>query len=369
MNVTIDGQPVACREGESLLDILARAGVRLDGLRVTVNGEPAPVGALVSYRLAAGDEVAVDTCAHLRRAESVTGAVGATPLVRLRRLPDADGAAVWAKLEACNPAGSVKDRIGVAMIEAAEQAGEIRPGRTTIIEATSGNTGIGLAMAAAAKGYRLIVTMPENMTRERVELLRLYGAEVVLTPADEGMAGAVRRAEQLAAEIPDAYLTRQFDNPANPDAHFRTTGPEIWRALAGRIDAFVAGVGTGGTLTGVARYLKSQRPSVRVVAVEPARSPVLSGGEPGPHGIPGIGAGFIPSILDRSVIDDVVAVDDADAVVTARRLASEEGISAGISSGAAVWAAMQMAREMAPAANVVAILPDDALKYMSTFVT
>ncbi|MBC7288891.1 MAG: cysteine synthase A [Armatimonadetes bacterium] len=301
------------------------------------------------------------------RAESIAELVGRTPLIRLRRLVGSGAAQVWAKLEAFNPAGSVKDRIAVAMIEAAERAGEIAPGQSTLIEATSGNTGIGLAMAAAAKGYRLIVTMPENMTRERIELLRLYGAQVVLTPASEGMAGAVARAEELAQEIPGAYLTRQFENPANPEIHYRTTGPEIWHAMEGRVDAFVAGVGTGGTLTGVARYLREQRPDVLVVAVEPAASPVLSGGKPGPHKIPGIGAGFVPPILDTSLIDEIVTVSNEDAATTARRLASEEGISAGISSGAAAWAALLVANRLCDTAVVVTVLPDDALKYMSLF--
>ena len=306
----------------------------------------------------------------LRWAESVLELIGGTPMVKLRRLPSAEGASVWAKLEAFNPGGSVKDRIGLAMIEAAEAEGLLEPGKSVLVEPTSGNTGIGLALVAAAKGYKLVVTMPETMTRERVELMRLYGAEVVLTPGGEGMAGSVKRAEEILAETPGAFMPQQFDNPANPEIHYRTTGPEIFQALDGKVDGFVAGIGTGGTITGAGRYLREQVPGIRIVAVEPARSPLLSGGTAGPHKIQGIGANFVPSVLDRSVYDEVVTVSDEDALATTRRLATEEGISAGVSSGAAVWAAVKIAAEMAQEAeglrqNVAVILPDDAMKYVS----
>ena len=303
----------------------------------------------------------------LRRAGSVLELIGATPMVRLNRVASADGAAVWAKLESANPGGSVKDRIALSMVEAAEAQGLIEPGKSVLVEPTSGNTGVGLAMVAAAKGYRLVVTMPETMTRERVELMRLYGAEVVLTAGAEGMAGAVRRAEEIMAENPGAFMPQQFDNPANPEIHYQTTGPETLRALDGKVDGFVAGIGTGGTITGAGRYLREQCPEVRIVAVEPARSPLLSGGVAGPHRIQGIGANFVPRVLDRSVYDEVVTVSDEDAVEMTRRLAAEEGISAGVSSGAAAWAAAKVAAEMAPGQNVAVVLPDDAIKYLSMF--
>jgi cysteine synthase A len=303
----------------------------------------------------------------LRRAGSVLELIGATPMVRLNRVASADGAAVWAKLESANPGGSVKDRIALSMVEAAEALGLIEPGKSVLVEPTSGNTGVGLAMVAAAKGYRLVVTMPETMTRERVELMRLYGAEVVLTAGAEGMAGAVRRAEEIMAENPGAFMPQQFDNPANPEIHYQTTGPETLRALDGKVDGFVAGIGTGGTITGAGRYLREQCPEVRIVAVEPARSPLLSGGIAGPHRIQGIGANFVPRVLDRSVYDEVVTVSDEDAVEMTRRLAAEEGISAGVSSGAAAWAAAKVAAEMAPGQNVAVVLPDDAIKYLSMF--
>jgi cysteine synthase A len=286
-------------------------------------------------------------------------------MVKLGRMASPKGAAVWAKLESFNPGGSVKDRIGLSMIEAAEAEGLIEPGKSVLVEPTSGNTGIGLALVAAAKGYRLIVTMPETMTRERVELMRLYGAEVVLTPGGEGMAGSVKRAEEILAETPGAFMPQQFENPANPEVHYRTTGPEILQALEGKVDAFVAGVGTGGTITGAGRYLREHCPGIRIVAVEPARSPLLSGGAAGPHKIQGIGANFVPSVLDRSVYDEVITVSDEDALATTRRLATEEGISAGVSSGAAVWAAVKVAAGMLADQNVAVILPDDAMKYVS----
>ncbi|MCW3065032.1 MAG: cysteine synthase [Solirubrobacterales bacterium] len=298
----------------------------------------------------------------------VSRLVGGTPIVRLTRLVDraADGAEVYAKIESFNPGGSVKDRIGVAMIEAAEAGGLIEPGRTTIVEATSGNTGIALAFVCAAKGYELVLTLPQGMSREREGLLRLYGARVEITESMGGMTEAVDAARQLARGD-DVFLPDQFSNPANPEIHRRTTGPEILAALEDRVDVFVAGVGTGGTITGVGEVLKGANPGCRVVAVEPASSPVLSGGRPGPHKIQGIGAGFVPPVLNRDVIDEIIAVGDEEAIETARRLARTEGVLAGISCGAAVWAALEIARRPESAGRrIVTILPDSGERYVST---
>src|SRR5512145_1098973 len=290
-----------------------------------------------------------------RVASTVLELIGRTPMVRLNRLPTPGGAEVVAKLESVNPGGSVKDRIAVAMLEDAERRGVLKPG-TTIVEPTSGNTGIGLAMAAAVKGYRLILTMPDDMSVERQRLLTRFGAEIHLTPAIEGMTGAVFAAQELVREHPDYFMPQQFQNPANPDIHRRTTALEILDALDGRrLDAFVAGVGTGGTVTGVGEVLKEKMPGVRVVAVEPARSPVLSGGRARPHAIQGIGASFVPGILNRTVIDRVIQVRDEDAIAYARRLTREEGLLVGISAGAAVFAACAVAAEMSPGQVVVTV--------------
>jgi cysteine synthase len=273
---------------------------------------------------------------------------------------------LFAKLEASNPGGSVKDRIGVAMIEAAEQEGRIAPGRTTIVEATSGNTGIALAFVCAAKGYDLILTLPQGMSREREGLLRLYGAQVEVTESLGGMTEAVQAARAMATR-PDVFLPDQFSNPANPEIHRRTTGPEIWEALDGSVDVLVAGIGTGGTITGVGEVLKQRNPQCRVVAVEPSASAVLSGGRPGPHKIQGIGAGFVPSVLNVGVLDEVIAVSDEDAIETARKLARLEGVLAGISCGAAVWAALELGRRAdLRGARIVVILPDSGERYVST---
>ena len=298
-------------------------------------------------------------------AQDITKLIGRTPMVRINRLVGPESAEVVAKLESFNPAGSVKDRIALSMIEDAEARGLIKPG-DTIIEPTSGNTGIGLAMVAAAKGYRLILTVPENMTDERKALLTLFGAELILTPASEGMSGAVRKAEELA-RLHGYFMPQQFNNPANPEIHRRTTAREILEDTDGKLDAFVAGVGTGGTITGVGEVLKEKMPWVRIVAVEPARSPVLSGGKPGPHGIPGIGAGFIPAVLNLEVIDEIITVKDEDARETMLRLIREEGILAGISSGAAMWAALQVAKRLGPGKRVVVVLPDTGERYLSLF--
>ncbi len=303
----------------------------------------------------------------MRIASDISRLMGNTPLVRLNRIAAEASAQVVAKLEFFNPAHSVKDRIGVAMVDALERDGLLIPGRSTIIEATSGNTGIALAMVAASRGYRCILTMPESMSLERRKILDLLGAKIELTPADEGMKGASARAQELLAEIADSVEPKQFSNPANPHIHSTTTAQELWQDTDGKMDVFVAGVGTGGTITGVGRFWRERRPSVRIVAVEPAESPVLSGGEPGPHKIQGIGAGFLPENLDRSVVDEVVTVNSEEAFSTARRLARDEGILGGISTGAACAAALKIAAgdEMA-GKLVVFIAPSTSERYIST---
>lgn len=298
--------------------------------------------------------------------DNITEAVGRTPLVKLNRIAADAGATVLAKLEFYNPAGSVKDRIGVAIVDAAEKSGELRPGGT-IVEGTSGNTGIALAMVGAARGYKVILTMPETMSKERRVLLRAFGAEIVLTPGPDGMRGAVEAAQKIVAENDNAIWARQFANEANPAIHRATTAEEIWADTDGGVDILVAGIGTGGTITGVGQLLKERKPEVQVVAVEPLDSPILSGGKPGPHKIQGLGANFVPEILDRTVYDEVVDVAFDDAIETAKKLASEEGILAGISSGAIVWAALQVASRPENAGKtVVAIVADTGERYIST---
>lgn len=301
-------------------------------------------------------------------ANSVLELIGRTPLVELQRLGRRTDAAarIVAKVESRNPAGSVKDRVALAMVEAAEARGELHPG-ATIIEPTSGNTGVGLALVCALKGYRLILTMPETMSIERRRLVAAYGARVELTPGAEGMAGAIARARALQAGIPGSVILQQFENPANPERHYRTTGDEIWRDTDGRVDLFVAGVGTGGTVSGTGRRLKELNSAVEIVGVEPAASPVLSGGQPGPHRIQGIGAGFVPANFDPTVVDRILRVDDAQAIATARMLARCEGLLAGISSGAALWAALHLARQEAlRGKTIVVLLPDTGERYLST---
>lgn len=299
---------------------------------------------------------------------SIDELIGGTPLVRLKNLAAQAGlkGTVLAKLERFNPAGSAKDRVALAMIRDAEAQGLLGPGGT-IIEPTSGNTGIGLAAVAAQRGYRTIIVMPDSMSMERRRLISAYGAEVVLTPGAEGMAGAIQKAEALAAEIPGSFIAGQFENPANAKAHFSSTGPEIWEDTEGKVDIFVAGVGTGGTITGVGKYLKSKNPDVRIVAVEPETSPLLSQGRAGPHGLQGIGANFIPKVLDRSVIDRILTVSDAQAIDAGRLLARTEGLLVGISSGAALHAAMELAKQQENAGKaIVALLPDTGERYLST---
>ncbi|HGJ64003.1 TPA: cysteine synthase A [bacterium] len=298
--------------------------------------------------------------------EDITKTVGNTPLVKLNRMTEGISATVVAKLESFNPLGCVKERIGVSMIEDAEAKGLINKD-TVIIEPTSGNTGIGLAFVCAVRGYRLILTMPETMSIERRKLMAIFGAELVLTPGTEGMSGAIRKAGELASQTPNSFIPQQFKNPANPEIHRKTTAEEIWRDTDGKVDILVSGVGTGGTITGVAEVIKPRKPSFRAVAVEPSASPVLSGGNPGPHKIQGIGAGFIPDVLNTKIIDEIIKVENEDAILTARRLAKEEGILAGISSGAATWAALEVAKKPENAGKlIVVVLPDTGERYIST---
>ena len=303
----------------------------------------------------------------MRIANTVTDLIGNTPLVKLNRVTDGCVATVVAKLEFFNPAHSVKDRIAVAMIDAAEKAGKVGP-HTTIVEPTSGNTGIGLAMVCAARGYKLVITMPETMSRERRQLLKAYGAELILTPGPDGMGGAIAKARQLVEENPDTwFMPQQFENPANPEVHRNTTAEEIWRDTDGQVDIFVAGVGTGGTVTGVGEVLKARKPGVQIVAVEPDASPVLSGGPKGPHPIQGIGAGFIPSILNTAVYDEIIRVKNDDAFNTARAVATQEGVLVGISSGAAVWSAIELAKRPENAGKlIVVVIPSFGERYLST---
>jgi len=301
----------------------------------------------------------------LKVADNVLELIGSTPMIKLNHIAVARSAHILAKLELANPGGSVKDRIALSMVEEAEKNGYLKRGKT-IVEPTSGNTGIGLALVAAVKGYELILVMPDNMSLERRQLFQAYGAKIVLTQGSQGMLGAVRKAEELVRGNRDYFMPQQFNNPANPHTHYRTTGEEIWRQTRGKIDAFVAGVGTGGTLTGVGRLLKRKKPGIKIIAVEPEKCSVLSGGKPGPHKIQGIGAGFIPEVMDVDLLDGIVKVNEEDARRMAKRLAREEGLLVGISSGANVWASLQVAKKLGRGRTVVTVLADTGERYLST---
>jgi cysteine synthase A len=362
MRIKINGKDEEVKSG-TVLDLLQTKAIDPHMVSVELNSKILDRKEYETTRIKEGDVIEFLYFMGGGTAD-ITELIGKTPLVKLNKLSPKRGAAVYAKVEYFNPGGSVKDRICLSMMDDAEKKGLLKPGGT-LVEPTSGNTGIGLAMIAAVRGYKLILVMPESMSMERASLLSSYGAQLVLTPAWEGMKGAIREANSILEQNPNYFMPDQFSNPANPAIHRRTTGPEIWEAMEGKIDAFVAGVGTGGTITGVGEVLKEHNPKTRIVAVEPATSAVLSGGEPGPHKIQGIGAGFVPKVLNRGIIDKIITVTDEDAYRTAKLLAKKEGLLVGISSGANAYAAIQVAEEMSPEARVVTILPDTGERYIS----
>ena len=365
IQITLNGKPNEIAGGSTVSDILLKWKVRPELVTVEVNENILQKLDYDGTEIKAGDRVEfVFYMGGGAVYESVLDLIGETPMVKLSKIVEKDSATVYAKLEMYNPGASVKDRIALNMIEQAEKKGLLKPG-STIVEPTSGNTGIGLAIVGAVKGYKVILVMPDGMSRERIQILDSFGAEVVLTSAKEGMAGAVDRAREIVSGMKDAFMPQQFKNPDNPAMHKKTTVKEILRDIDGKIDAFVAGVGTGGTITGVGRTLKEHNPKIKIVAVEPKTSNVLSGGKPGPHMIQGIGAGFIPDVLDRTIIDEIIPVGDQEAYKTAKRLSREEGIFAGISSGAACMAALKVAKALGPGKTVVVLFPDSWERYLS----
>ena len=372
MRITINGKPEEVEAGSTVASLLAKREVEPRMVSVELNGRILDREGFGDAKLSEGDELELlffmgggaGDAMGAELFDNVGRMVGGTPLVRLNRIVGPDHAEILAKVEYFNPGGSVKDRICEGMLNAAEQSGALKPGGT-IIEPTSGNTGIGLAMLAAVRGYRLILVMPESMSMERASLLSAYGSQLVLTPAWEGMRGAIREAQTLQEQNPDYFMPNQFENQANPEAHRRSTGPEILKATEGRVDAFVASVGTGGTITGVGEVLKAHNPETQVIAVEPETSAVLSGEEAGPHKIQGIGAGFVPPVLNRDVIDRIIKANDDEAYRTAKQLARMEGLLVGISSGANVLAALKVAKELGPGRRVVTVLPDTGERYFS----
>jgi len=370
IQVVVNGEGRELGRVQTVQEFLALEGIKEELVSIQLNGEFVRKERFAEVRLNDGDELKVlyfmggGAQERAVAVSSVLDLVGATPLVKLNRIADPDGAEVWVKVEAFNPGGSVKDRIALAMIEAAEASGQLKAGGR-IVEPTSGNTGIGLAIVAAVKGYPLTLVMPESMSMERRQLLKAFGAELVLTPAEGGMGAAIEEAKEIVARGSGAFMPQQFENPANPDVHRQTTAKEILKQTGGQVDVFVAGVGTGGTVTGVGQVLKEELGATQVVAVEPADSAVLSGGEAGPHKIQGIGAGFVPKVLATEIIDRVVTVKNEDAFIFSRRLALEEGLLSGISAGANVWAAVQIAAQLSPGQKVVTVLPDTGERYLS----
>jgi cysteine synthase A len=376
MKIVVNGKNEEVASGKKVIDVLESKNIKPEVVAVELNGEILDKPAYQTQGIKDGDQLEfvyymgggefenqIQKCGGVV-ANNVAELIGNTPLIKLNRVVEPDMAEILAKVESANPGGSVKDRLAKAMIEAAEDSRKLKPGGT-IIEPTSGNTGIGLAMIAAAKGYKCVLVMPESMSLERIYILKSYGAEVVLTPAIEAMSGAIRKAEKLLAKTPGSFMPQQFKNPANPEVHRKTTAREILVATGKSVDAFVAGVGTGGTITGVGEVLKKEIPGVKIIAVEPESSAILSGRSAGPHKIQGIGAGFVPEVLDRKVIDEVITVDDDKAFNLSKRLAKEEGLFVGISAGAAAFAALKVAKELGKGKRVVTILPDTGERYFS----
>lgn len=370
ITIVLNGKKEEVQNGLSILKLLEVRNIRPEVVTVELNEQIIERSKYPEIILNANDRL--ELVYYMgggmpfsdRIAENVAELIGQTPIVRLSRIVDKDSAEILAKVEMFNPGGSVKDRICLSMIEDAEKKGLLKKG-STIIEPTSGNTGIGLSMIAAVKGYKCILTMPETMSLERIYILKSYGAEVILTPGIDGMQGAIKKAEQILKKTPNSFMPQQFKNPANPEIHRQETAKEIMQITKGNIDAFVAGVGTGGTITGVGEVLKKHNSKIKIIAVEPKNSAVLSGKEPGPHKIQGIGAGFVPQVLNRSVIDEIIQVDDNDAFTTSRRVTKEEGLFVGISSGAAVWAALKVAKDLGRRKTVLTVLPDTGERYFS----